>query len=82
MKLLQFAEGKRKKVRKIPIERVWLHIKYPTEESNRDLAGREITFLTVCAHIIVCLRSIDSFLLNMAGLASWPVARPVGQSGK
>ncbi len=47
MKLLKFAEGGAKKreekaLRKIPIEKVWLHIQYPTEESTRDLAGREI----------------------------------------
>ncbi len=33
LKLSQFAEGGAKKeVYKIPIEKVWLHIKYPTEE--------------------------------------------------
>lgn len=41
MKLLHFAEGCQKEVRKSPIEKVWLHMKYPTEESDYYLAGRE-----------------------------------------
>ena len=41
MKLSQFAEGGAKKeVCKIPIEKVWLHMKYPTEELDHFFRGK------------------------------------------